>query len=387
MALLASTKKTINTIKITQEQITACEKEIAALEKLELSLQKGLPALQEQLLILKAKLPAFAPKAAALKELCKQYTAVLESAMGSATYADYNGRELFLSSLEQLIILAQDGYSYGSCVSGKDRKAIELMHTDAMFLYKELYGELPQFGDTTEKRARFVAIVADLYLSRHQHILAGYNAPGTEGIKTPSWYLPADICEEITRRLGDPKALDRDDLLASDNEVKKIQDGVSLSSKLIPFSRLSAHLITKQLGERLCTQLYDALTNLINETPRFKAPSKVHSIIGTMIVPTGINLIKGVMDDEHAGKTNVARLAKIIEIVLKRPVEDSSRSPATISVYKGLRSLCIPLVLGVSVEDIARDVISDWELRFKASKLENNRSVSPEKSPVVSASL
>ena len=80
-----------------------------------------------------------------LKELVEAYSSLLKSPMGSATVSDHHGRELFLSSLEQLIILTLGGYSYGSCVSGKDRKAIELMHTDAMILFKLKYGRWPRF--------------------------------------------------------------------------------------------------------------------------------------------------------------------------------------------------------------------------------------------------
>ncbi|MDI1352797.1 MAG: oxidoreductase, partial [bacterium] len=105
-----------------------------------------------------------------LQFLLDEYKRVLVSPMGSATFLDYDGRELFLISLEQLIILTLKGYSYGSCVSGKDRKAVELIHTDAMILYKDKYGQWPKYGSPKEheERINFVSLITQIYLSRHQ---------------------------------------------------------------------------------------------------------------------------------------------------------------------------------------------------------------------------
>ena len=222
-------------------------------------------------LALLAQAQQYVSKYPELQVLLDEYKSVLESPMGSATFWDYDGRELFLSSLEHLIILTIGGYSYGSCVSGKDRKAIELMHTDAMLLYKSRYGSWPKFGDPKEKedRARFVKIFVDLYISRHQHELAGQNAPGSEGIKTPAWYLPKDIADAINKRLASDKALSNDDRLATDNEVKNISK--DLTSYFLPEKERICKLMARQLGESTCTELYNALGPLIQEKQRFKA--------------------------------------------------------------------------------------------------------------------
>ena len=44
------------------------------------------------------------------------------------------------------------------------------------------------------------------------------------------------------------------------------------------------------------------------------------------------------MDDPRAGPTNIVRMAGIMKIILSRPVQDSSRTEATKSVYE-LRQL------------------------------------------------
>lgn len=310
-----------------------------------------------------------------LQTLLDQYKSVLESKAGSATVFDYAGRELFLSSLEQLIILAIGGYSYGSCVSGKDRKAIELIHTDAMLLYKELYGNWPIFDESQAKdRIRFVSLVADLYMSRHQQEHAGHNAPGSEGIKTPEWYLPEDIATEIKKRLNNEHALKDDDRAATDNEVKNIFIGGHKKAKeyLLPKDTLQCRLAARQLGKTNCNRLYDALYPFINEKSLF-APVESSSWSAMFFsdasptTPDGIQQIFDLMVSPSSGKDNVVRLEKILQIVLERPEADETRSVATNSVYGRLRSLLKPKEAGTFAESVERTV-EEWTGLFNKSK-------------------
>ena len=308
-----------------------------------------------------------------LQKLLDDYKNVLESPMGSATILDYNGRELFLSSLEQLIMLTLGGASYGSCVSGKDRKAIELIHTDAMILYNLRYGAWPNFQDPTspENRVRFVNIVADLYVSRHQQELAGQNAPGADGIKTPWWYFPADIVEAINKRVGSDRALERDDQLATYNEVKYIPK--DLKSYLSTEHELTSKLMARQLGEETCKRLYDALSLFINEKPRFqKNGDWRYAFIKKedMPSPTGIDLIRTIMGDEHAGN-NTQRFEKIFAVVLSRPESDPTRTKATNSVYNRIRNLFKPLKSNPESHTPADEAVKEWEDLFKMSKVAN----------------
>ncbi|MCL9684453.1 oxidoreductase [Legionella maioricensis] len=309
-----------------------------------------------------------------LQDLLDDYKSALESPTGSATFWDYDGRELFLSSMEHLIILTIGGFSYGSCVSGKDRKALELMHTDAMLLYKSRYGSWPKFGESNkEDRIRFVNIFVDLYISRHQHELAGQNAPGSEGIKTPAWYLPKDIVEAINKRFDllnkrlDSRALEYDDRLATDNEVKNISK--DLKSYFLPENELLCKLMARQLGEATCTTLYNALGALINEVHLFKKVEKGW-------LPTwykepsstakGIDAIRAIMFDEHAGKKNTQRLAKIFGAILK-DTDTGTLTPATTSVYAHLRNIANPKS-NDKLDVLAEIAVKEWELLFEKSK-------------------
>ncbi|MCE3045529.1 hypothetical protein [Legionella sp. 16cNR16C] len=163
------------------------------------------------------------PKTSALEKLIEAYQKTLESGPFTTNFRDYTGRELTLSSYEHLLADFINAASYGSCVSGKDRKALEIIHTDAMQIYYELYGEWPQFNEFGVKRDNFVDIVSDLYVDRHAHEFADENAPGTEGIKTPANYFPRDIALAIEEKMKPfENSLLCDDKNATNNEVKKI---------------------------------------------------------------------------------------------------------------------------------------------------------------------
>lgn len=133
-----------------------------------------------------------------------------------------NQRELHIAALEEFITSRLGGISYGSCVSGKDRKGLETMYVDAMELYYQRYHDLPKYDDSKNNRKNFVDIFTDIYLSRHQHVNAGQNAPGAEGVKTPAQYLPKDIQEAIKKKSGHPTILKESDRLASNNEFQKV---------------------------------------------------------------------------------------------------------------------------------------------------------------------
>lgn len=281
-----------------------------------------------------------------MSELIDLYELVLRSSPGGAWIRDYEGRELFLSSIEHLLMLTLGGLSSGSCVSGKDRKAVELIHTDAMILYKDKYGTWPRFDRADESdRENFVKIVVDLYVSRHQHRHAGQNAPGSEGIKTPQWYWPGDIVEAIKKRLDDPDAAMKDDRIASDNEVmhifKKDELGTLVSSKI----EEHCDLIARQLGEKLCTALYSSLHYLISQKRLFKsiAPKRLFTSTGWLSVfstpITGLQAIEQIMENEKAGDTNVRRFAQVLLVITQRQKNEPSTTDATILVYERLSAI------------------------------------------------
>ncbi len=319
----------------------------------------------------------------ALVELVTHYNALLNSASGSATLLDVNGRELFLSSLEQLLMLQQEGYCYGSCVSGKDRKAIELMHTDACLIYKERYHAWPKFTDTEKERDKFAIIVADLYLSRHHQVLAGQNAPGAAGIKTPSNYLPSDICKMIERRRKGENILENDDKLATYNEVKAIFPSPmpSFFSYANPpkatLTKVAIVLLTREMGENLCTKLYDALYALINERHLFEENMQGKKMFSNDLLPTGIKEIKTVMHrtKKDINESSMNRIEDIISIVASRPHKQNNRNDATSLVYDQLIALLNPLNATATKEQQlalhVSDIIEQWNTLFEQSKNDN----------------
>ena len=153
----------------------------------------------------------------ALTELISEYTKTLKSGSGTAYLLDWNGRELFLSSLEDILVTYLGGVSYGSCVSGKDRKAIQLIHTNTALLYYKQCGRWPSYTDRGPARERFVQLFSNFYRTNHYQLFSGQNAPGSDGIKTPEGYLTTDIITAIK-----PEVLALDDRLASNNEIEKI---------------------------------------------------------------------------------------------------------------------------------------------------------------------
>lgn len=241
-------------------------------------------------------------EAANISALLTEYKKILaKGSLLQANLYDLNKRELYLSSLEQLIMVRMGGVAYGSCVSAKDRKAIEFMHTDAMELFHSLYGRWPSYDDdlsdprTALNRAKFVDIFTELYLSRHHHRSAALNAWGSEGIKTPEMYLPSDVAEAIAvkyQRLGGKQTdlLKVDDRLASFNELRSI---VSLPS-------LRTLKTWQYYKERANNQLTALLDKGSESTPESTMAGSEEQLEKDRYICACLHLVKGIVagDDE-----------------------------------------------------------------------------------------
>lgn len=309
------------------------------------------------------------PEKKDLEILLQDYIETLNSPMGTATFLDAKGRELFLSSLEQLMILHMDDYSYGSCVSGKDRKALELLHTDAMLVYHHLYGRWPSFGDVNGKSARshFVDIFVKLYVSWHQQELAGQNAPGSEGTKTPDMYLPGDIRDAIKFALKQSKILDVHDRVASNNEVLAIQKRKKWVSEALGGEALKCRIVATEIGEELCEKLYKNYYLTINQSTIFRNKNYGWTLFSkddNGNLPSGISSIQLLMKNAFEGKTNVARISKIFAIIMERPSEDDTRNKETQDCYRGVRNLVenfSPLTIKEQVNEHIKLISSLYE--------------------------
>lgn len=225
-----------------------------------------------------------------IRALLAEYENVLKlGSLIQANYYDLNMRELYLSSLEQLITARQNGIAYGSCVSAKDRKALEFLHTDAMELYRYWYGTWPSYQDVdSQARAQFIDIFSALYLSRHHHVSAALNAPGAEGIKTPTMYLPEDILSLTKEGLIFADATEKDphkvdDRLASNNELRSIV-------KASGFMDFSWSAIKEQVKITLA-EMVEELSDTATESPLSAVTNNTQSEINFYILES-LRLIK-----------------------------------------------------------------------------------------------
>lgn len=150
-------------------------------------------------------------------------TGILRSLDGSAP-------RLEASSYEELIALFMGILSYGSCVSGKDRKALVLLYSDTHMIYKEKYGKWVDSKDA-QSRNDWCEIFASQYKNWHMQTHAGFNAPGSPGIKHPYKYLPADIINLLGMTL-----LTLDDTIASNNVVKNIHKTSKNHQSSLPYT-------------------------------------------------------------------------------------------------------------------------------------------------------
>ncbi|MGQ3889313.1 Dot/Icm T4SS effector PI-3-phosphatase SidP [Legionella sp. CNM-1927-20] len=292
------------------------------------------------LISLKSRPLAFnlAKRLADLAQLCCEYHKVLNSGYGTATIFDYRCRELWLSSVENLIIMFIEGLSYGSCVSGKDRKALEIIHTDTMLIYHEIYGAWPSFFDNKEARGHFERILSDLYVTWHAHVHAGRNADGAQGIKTPANYLPKDVVEAIKLKAG-KHALMIDDRLATNNEVRRI---AGITSYIKPgYARCVA--ATMRLSEPSLEKILEAIKLLIGEKGYWQK-QLTYRMFAAAISPKGIAQIQQIFNEviEPQGlslESKIRMLADIYHIVLNRPADSELRLGGTRTVYKSIMSL------------------------------------------------
>lgn len=295
--------------------------------------------------------------------LIKEYEGLLNSGLGSATFLDYYGRELFLSSLEGMLIINMGGRPYGSCVSGKDREALHLIHLNAMWLYRQKYGRWPSINDAGSERANFVELVVLLYASGHHHEHAGQNAPGSDGIKTPGGYFPADIVNAIREKLG-ADALYKDDTLATNNEVRKIE---RISSR-IKSDYVSCTMAARCLKETSREQLIEKIKAIVGES-QFWRSKKSYSFYSTS--PRGIAKVKMILAPENLSDRNnyntINIIADIYHALSQRPTYSPDRHPLTQQFY----NIVLGLYVHKSPEELVDDALADLE-EIKQSSYASN---------------
>ncbi|WP_419419900.1 Dot/Icm T4SS effector PI-3-phosphatase SidP [Legionella sp. D16C41] len=310
-----------------------------------------------------------------LAELCRDYDSCLNAGYGKATIFDYHCRELWLSSLETLITMFTNGLSYGSCVSGKDRKALEILHTNAMLIYREIYGTWPKFADTKEARERFEEMVEKAYESRHGQVHAGRNAEGAEGFKTPPNYLPYSIIKKIKLKAGD-QALIIDDRLATNNEVRRI---AGLATYIKP-GYSHCVIAAMRLSEQNQEKLLEKIKLLIGEKSYWQKQLNYRMFTGT-ISPKGITQIQQLFEDvtnlKEISDVKTRILADIYYIVLNRPADSDLRTGTTKAVYKSIIELYKSANPDTQIDSVLEKLQETKTKSFEDNIKEINQTFSP----------
>jgi hypothetical protein len=191
-----------------------------------------------------------------------------------------NQRELHMAALEVFMMAQMDCIVQSSCVSGKDRAALLSMYVTACHVYWQLHADLPPFhekdyryefssltsmfssSDATysSERAVFVRIFIDIFKTKHQQVLAGFNASGANGIKTPALYLPRDILGALSKEL-----ITESDTLANTNKLDALMSQPSKSvlfnvETLSPLKELFQLSIEQYMGSASAVLTSEPLT-------------------------------------------------------------------------------------------------------------------------------
>lgn len=252
-------------------------------------------------------------------------------------FTEKNQRELHLAALEELITVRLNGISYGSCVSGKDRKGLQTMYVDAMEIYYHLYNEFPKYDDVGGKRKHFVDIFVQLFLTQHQQMNAGQNAIGADGIKTPSAYLPEDIQAAIKERAGNLEILGEVDRLASNNEFHKIVSGLDE----LPLDRVVAlNTDYAAFDPNIASTKVDLKTALIKIVELIKNPLWEKLAVGIGDSPIGIENLRKIINDPLVLHFDSVTLIKALAAACEsRSASGKHRKSNTRDFYNAIRDI------------------------------------------------
>ncbi len=343
------------------------------------------------------------PQLATVEELFKIYNSILSFELSDA-YSQ-RSRELYLAAYEEILTHETGGFFCGSCLSGKDRKALLAIFTAAIRIYKAIYNEWFQFRETNvEKINAFNQIVKAIFESRHFQVLAGQNAPGAEALKTVFTYLPQGIVDLLSK-------LDEEDRIATNNDVKHIPSKINKITsvlgeiawptsnidnyiievmqwcdQLLPHKKLAINerikpqllTVAQQIGDQLCTDLYTALRNLLHQRDlwikRTSSPTR-HFKNNQSSLPYGINQAVAFMEKDSPHNV-INRMAILLGIFFDRQGISLTRHQNTQELYNEIESLCY-CVDANAVQVKARELIDTWQERFEKSKEHNVRAPTP----------
>jgi|GEM_PF-5035950 len=273
-----------------------------------------------------------------LAQIARDYFNLLNSPRGTATLLDHHAREMTLSAQEGLLAKYMgDVLIYGSCISGKDRKELQLIMVLAMNIYYDTYGQWPNYFDKGDIRARFVDIVAELYITRHGAVHSGQNAPGADGIKHPFNYFPGDISKAIGKKIG-RNALRDHDRLASNNELKDIPFPGQIES-----NRARCTIAALKLNEEQRRALLSEIKIIAHEDKYWATKVSTSNVVLGLfftpreyVGPAAVKSFKAIFANTESSSTEA--LADVYMALLARKV-DPNRAAETTDFYNCLSPL------------------------------------------------
>lgn len=133
--------------------------------------------------------------------MLKEYQLILQAGNKAAIADALNkqGFSLHRAAVEEVLARSIPGViSVGGCMSGKDRKGLELLYADALILFYQQTRKIfsLQNGEPADL-ALFNSILIQLFNSGHMQKVAGANAPGAEGLKELKHNAPGSIRDHI----------------------------------------------------------------------------------------------------------------------------------------------------------------------------------------------
>lgn len=143
---------------------------------------------------------------------------LIKAAAIAAVPGKFSNAQLAIASAENISMETENGGVNGKCMSGKDRKAMETMHTDATIIQSLKSMHSDQVPETPTDEA------ALLFLSSHHERVSAENAKGSIGIKNIS-----DVFGDSSHNIGAAISQLSEQNLAQkrQNEIQQLQSELS----------------------------------------------------------------------------------------------------------------------------------------------------------------
>ena len=201
-----------------------------------------------------------------------------------------------------------------------------------MLIFQYHYKQWPSYTDSGPERENFVRIFAHLYHSHHYQLFSGQNAPGADGIKTPNVYLPEDICAVLGEAI-----LNRDDQLASNNEINKI-----VLENTVSVDNFITLIAATQLTEANKAHLLELLTDIVTQheywqsqkQSRLDLPDTIKNMAGPAITHFFKRLSSSVMTPSMPSV--ITQIALILNNPQQIPVSEHVATKKINDIYQAV---------------------------------------------------